>query len=515
MYGYGYRSWCKNNQCGDVRLHGIVKAATSGIKAIIQEEDEMSRKRDVLGQVNVLQTPIVPQVPIQENIVETPWPWSSEGGMPDPEVEDSEVAPRDGEPLAAEKSIAGPRVLKVHHSDVSTRAPTCLQEEQGSVTSDTASCADTEVWEPERKRGHPRRPRTGRRARARVRQERWEAARAEAGLEARGMISASQVGALLACITEDGSDEERRLRSGDVGSDSASEDEEGHQMTVAVACGGVKGAPGHPASAGPILLKHCVGDDSADEEIEQVASVTATREIDHAMLGALRPATALADGTGSMDSPEEGETTDECSDMEENDVAELAGWTDHVLWQEMEDGAKLLPAKLVLAMMHLQTTALEWQARFGPADPHDWPVEKCKLMIVDGARELEPKFRRVRAVGRHLTTTWKSPQHLNRDWSALLEWLEGGEDGPCWQHRRFKDLLDELDESRYSGEFGSENLQDEVSIRSSSLQEGWHQFQCYVDGLAAAQRRWLRRDADCTEQMNARLAKSLAGRALP
>ena len=565
MYGFGYRRWCKISQCSDVRLHGIVKVAATGIKAIIHEE--LERKQDVMEQMNVIQTQtvaneaIVPQVPIQENIVETPRAQSSEVDVPEPEVEDSEVVPCDGQPQIAEKLIAGPRVLKVHHSEVSTCAPSCLHEEQESAMSDTASCGDTEVCEPERRRRHPRRPRTGRRARARERQERWGAAMAEAGLEARGMLSDSQVGAFLACIAEDDSDEERRLRSGGVGADPESESEEGNQTAVAGAREGVKGVPECPVSAEPALLSSsrspCAGDDYDHEEMEQAAPKRARRETGHAMPGLASSETAHAgglcsrssqslppeegDGSGAekgdempgptccasnragergpssslINSSEEEETTDECSDMDEDDVEELAGWTDHDSWQEMDEGAKVLPAKLVLAMMHLQTTALGWQARFGFEDFHAWPVEQCKLMIVDAARELEPKFRRVRAVVRHLATNWKSPVHLNSHWSALLEWLEDGEDGPCWQHRRLKKLLDELDDSRYFGEFGSECLQEEASIRGRSLREGWHQFQWYVDRLGAVQRGRLRRDQECAEQMNARLAKSVAGRALP
>jgi len=557
MYGFGYRRWCKNSQCNDVRLHGIVKAAAAGIKAIIREEEEWSRRQDVMVQVNVIQIQTsvkeatVPQVPIHENVFETPVARSLETDVPQPEVKDSEVVPCDGEPPIAEKSMAGLRVLKVHHSETSTCALSCLQEERENALSDAASCADTEVWEPGRKRRHPRRPRTGRRARSRMRKERWEDARAEAGLEARGMFSASQVGELLACIAEDDSDEERRLRCGDIGVDPASESEEGFVIT------------------GPPLLGQCVGDGCHDEELEsdEIESRGAKREAvdkeeheDHdshrqqqqqhqhqqhqqhvvATVAAElaktnyltrgRSSLSLSPGPACCDiglagergpsislstSSDEGETTDECSDMDENDVEELAAWTDHAFWQELEDGPKLLPARLALAMMHLQTTALGWLARFGSENLHDWPVEECKLMIVDGARELEPKFRRVTAVMRHLAANWKSPQHLKSDWSALLEWLEEGEDGPCWQHRRFKDLLDELDESRFVGEYGSENLQAETSIRGRSLQEGWNQFQCYVDRLGAIQRRRLRRDQECAEQMNSRLAQSLAGRAVP
>ena len=473
IYGYGYRRWCSATQCSDGRLHSIARVAAEGIKEIILDE-ERQREQEVEKHVDDEVPLIVEKVTIASavqnaNCVVAPSPSS--------------------------------RVLKLHHSDVSTGAPSCAPEWQESTDDEATSCPDTGVCEPDRGRRHPRRPRIGRRARARALRERWEADRRVACLESRTELPGEFVGTLLACIVEDGSDEERRLQRCEADAVLMSDDSDNDVLPLRRSSEDVNKAGEISVPIEPVPLDGCNEDDD-DDDLGQAAPKRLRASDGPGVLGWQCPLGRGTDGQallrepgavdpvgsdkGSSLSSDEGEHTDVCSDMNEVDETELARLADHDLWLELDKGARLLPAKLVLAMIRLQEASSRWQARMDTDD--------LRLLVNAGVRELEPTFRRVRAVVSHLAETWVCPPHLGCTWAKLQEWLLDGEDGPCWQKGRFEDLLDDLSESRRSPEIEAEWLNDEVHIRSRSLQDGWDHFLKLVDDLDYDQARKLHGD---------------------
>mmetsp|Transcript_120775 Transcript_120775/g.240549 ORF Transcript_120775/g.240549 Transcript_120775/m.240549 type:complete len:674 (+) Transcript_120775:147-2168(+) len=653
IYGHGYRRWCKKMQCSNARLHSIARVAAEGIKDIIFEE-ERKKEQEVVKPVNVFQaqavvltddTALVPNIYAQDVVL-------------------SDDATQTAECVVAPPPLS--RVLRLHHSDVSTTAPSLAQDWLQATDDEAASCADTEVSEPGRGRKHPRRPRVGRRARARAKREEWEAARRMVYLESRAGSPGNIVGALLACIGEDSSDEERRRLS--FGTTTAMLHDEGDveafqvqdkpylpselvplDGTHADANGDDRGqvAPNRLTTNVP-SPKSCETDDSSeaghasshaepqamlsggnaerncnDRHYNLDASsnnlavdacarisrgpciVMQAKSVSHTQLQ-VQPASISADAASvneevtnweapiiedgttkelgcvhndvevcslgmaghsqgpeyshfspgfalaaavaadvpnklantSSDSDEarevamsvpcaadlvdsdkvsslsdETEHTDSCSDINDDDETKLAGFADHELWLELGKGAGVLPAKLVLAVIRLQEASKHWQSRIGTDD--------LRSLVADGVHDLLPKFRRVKAVVSHLAETWPCPRHMNHKWAELQGWLLDGEDGPCWQQGRFKELLEDMNDSRRPFETETEWLNDEVHIRRWSLQAGWDHFLKLVDDVGCAQARKLQSEElhaewvkNTQEVLNTRLAMSIASRSV-
>jgi len=488
-------------QCFDERVHKIAMVAAEGIKTIIQEEK--------------LQAPrTMPFVPLSQ-------PMAGDAMAP---AEEQEVVSA----LENDAPFSPPRKLKVQVSDASTCAPSCVKQEQEEMASESASCADTEVCSPEQGRRHPRRPRTGRRAKARARRELWEAAKRDAFLEDRREGPGDLCGAILACIVEDESEEERRCREGDADIGTEHEDSDDDESSAQSTFRDVEEAGGGDEFDRPDpFSRREDGDDGDDDYLGQLAPKKARKEYGFCRLDSqcsvsradARQVGASEPGAGEQASPADDshasvgdeDDTNECSSVSEEEGEEIDDLANHELWKELGKGAELLPTSLVGAMIRLQKAADIWQAHNDSGD--------LKLAITNGVSELRPRFRRIKAVVTRLAETWDCPQYLSHHWIDLHGWLLEGEYGPCWQRQKFDELREDCDENNLYEEAAHEWMQDEIAIRSQSLQDGWDHFVKIVGEIELADVRKTDRErkrADETkciqEAINDRLAVSMRTR---
>lgn len=394
--------------------------------------------------------------------------------VPSPEdnIEAARAMPAEfGRPVVEAEKLSPPRrTLRLQTSDASTCIPSREQENGDDESAcEVASCADTEIDESERRRRHSRRPRTGRRARARASREQWEVASRTACRHANADVHGDLAGLLLSCIAEGSSDEERRFRTGEAcigdGSDVGVQ-----EVDVEAFC---------TELAGEDSRAECSGE-------EEVAKLEQTELGSSFCLEAGKPTTSdkiVYANSDDSDENDGGDGVGSCSDMNAEEEAELAGLAGHALADEVRRESKLLPAKLVLAMIRLQEVAIQWRARISSGDP--------RAAVIERVHELRARIRRVRAVTSHLSDAWDCPQYLSRSWAELVTWIMDGEDGPSWQTGRLKDFIEDLDEGRWDGDDGVEGLDEELVHRCFSLQRGWDRFVGLVDSMDYAHARKL------------------------
>ena len=447
-----------------------------------------------------------------------------------------EVAPRAAEATAAIESIAAPRIVEtsayvdtiaaVQSGDNMTATQDGAEAEVAATgagrklkahVSDVSTCADSAASETTFVGKHPHRPRVGRRAKARARRDEWENAKRQSWLESMNDSAGtdrSLVGAFLACIDEDAFINDDGAEDG-----FSCSSKEGCEETSSDGAGSKSRLWSRSQRSMPRREEMSMDDKSKEDKSMDDKSMDDTSKAekeDKSMDDKSMDDPSMDDKNRddkSMASEESG--ANECSDMEDREIEELATWSGQESWEDMEEGAKLLPAKLILALLHLQKAALNWQEQLNLEDPQDWTSSEWKAKIYEGARDLLPKLKRTRSVAMHLEATWNCPAHLGSVWSNLREWVEEDEGGPGYQQQQMEELLEELEDSRYCGESAIENLQCEAAIRSSSLLENWNGLLEILDSFDLAQRRKLSLDQKVASELNARLEMSLAGRTLP
>ena len=396
---------------------------------------------------------------------------------------DPEAMPVEGPSLKqCDSSRAPSRTLRAHLSDESTCAKSSAKdEEEDEVEDERSSTADMEEWEPNTTRRHSKRSRKGRRAKAKARRTMWMHAKQQAYCESREgeNLNSSLLGALLTAIAEDDPLE------GDFGSDnvsSTSPEDDGSRQSGVV----------------QVMTEEPIAKQSRLEERgETVDDEIARREA----LGT-HPGTYSGTYAGSEASSAE-------SDWSEIDSN--ADLLEHEKLEDLKEGATVLPASLVWALVRVQDAADKWRG-----DEDDRKVQNGdKSEILQGLGELRHKLKRVKAMARH-------PADLDsfcfrRPWAELQEWIRDGDGGAEYHMLKIDELVEEAKDQEE--ELDEDWLKDEFQLRCASIQDSWEQvfehlvaFEKAVARLEYIEQRQAAEDVSIQATINARLAKSLVSR---
>ena len=441
IYGYGFRKWRVREQCFDPRIAKVASRAAACIKSIMRED---------------ARTGI--QMPTEAVAVR---PFSS-----------PQAPPR--------------RCLRAQTSDVSTCAPSSVAGAEELEQTDE----EKEEEPAQGKRSHPRRPRVGRRAKARVRREEWEMAKQSGSLGFGSDTNTTMLlETLLDTINED--DEQWNWRTqaweeisvGTKSDDTGEDQQEPSKQDFIVEPPRVQPVEQDPVHQGqssekvvhgpqlPMVemdIQECKGDQSSCEDEDL-----------------------------SSDSSEGGPADDD-----------LQGLIQHELLDGPEREVCLLPARCMWAMVRLQEAVREWQAFDHPPDP--WEV------LQYGTRELLPRLRRVQKAVRQAGTSWSCPHFMANQWADVQEWLLNGDLSPGYQQNKFEELVEDLEDKReraqlqgWQPEVVDDWLRDELVFRRQSMEDGWDEFLDLVGAVGLAQRRHEWRSASLESALNSRLTASL------
>jgi len=309
------------------------------------------------------------------------------------------------------------RTLRPHISDVST----CIDEGMGEVRSEAISLADTEEWSK-----RTRKPRKGRRKKARLRREEYEEAKRSASREAHFEGGGREglrafLGPLIECMADsDGGGEVEHNDATDhaLGADDK-EETESHSSLLSDA-GDALGTSVQAATAGGHERQH-----AAEEPTE------------------------------------------------EESVTEAAGPWEDPFFAEVARGAKLLPRGVLEAILEYQmlvnetrshslATLEEDVARLGPT------IEKIEDELLD----------------------WDCPQGIKGAWMELEQVLLEEEYGPRNRFRRLQDTMEEVkDDVEDDDESAREAWAIDIQIIWSGMVEGCELILDAIQRIAYAKAR--------------------------
>ena len=362
------------------------------------------------------------------------------------------------------------RKLKAHCSDEST----------------SASCADTEEWEPHPLGPSPHRPRCGRRAKARARRELWEEAKQqsfrEAMHESGGWAGSDNnvIGALLSCIDEDGletdfcrmsEDDDSKVCDSPTPHDQSEDDQPQTKRIRA-------------------------------NEMEPNAAEQDNPDVD--------PSTSCRQAPPDSDSEhEDGSDESSWSEAEGDGDADMVG---HVRLEDLDKGVAALPACLVRSLVNVQEAADKWQAEDETGEP-----TATKESFALGLKEMRHKLKRVKWVVRHLGTSWDCPQFMSSQWREFKEWLlEEEEAGVCYHIQKIDELIEDAADKEEDEEADEKWMGYELCFRCCSVQNSWEQVVEYIASIETAiarrdyiEKRRAAEDSSLQSAMNDRLTKSL------
>jgi len=484
-FGFGYRRWQSQAGVADDRVNMVAKAACAGVKAIMREDGL----------------------------------WKASPT--------TEMTPCSVDGKAEQQPRA--RVLQVQHSDASTCVPSCCMPEQVASDGDASSCADTEAWDVDVRRSHTRRPRRGRRAKARARRAEWDSARQGTMGEAWDSLNCP-FGALLISIEEEESWQDTALLDVDwanSAADSRSEQEDSSDADDSLAAAAaaedtlpreepagapkariVDVPPQTTAGSGDACDSGREQEDSSDADDSLAAAAAAEDTLPREEPAGAPEARIVDVPSRTIDGS--GVSADS-ADSAEGAVHDLL---EHEMLKGLERGVGLLPTSLLWAMVRLQEAVDAWQGMEGETDPY--------AALHHGIHELMPRLRRVITVVTRLQTSWDCPQLVRRQWEDMQDWLLEGDLGPGYQLTKFDELIEDMSDRASPAEEDAEWLQYELECRHCSMQEGWDQFVQTIQGVERARMRHEYREQQRAREtlatqaaINARLVMSLGCRGRP
>ena len=410
-----------------------------------------------------------------------------------------------------------PRKLTAHLSDESTCAMGSVREEKEEKEEDgTISIASTEEWEPKSSRTHTRRPRKDRRKKARAKREMWEEAKSQSSRESMHDGEGSMMGAFLACIDEDGLGAESGGTSEDASDSSDNFEEKRHDFsTQAVVLSPVES---DGSDNGGTSDPH----NQSDDEQPHDKRARNRDELGVVPGGAVNPLLAQETLT-NMESEIEDNSVDSEWSAEDRDEDLLK----HKRLEDLHQGAALLPANLVWAMLHVQEMADKWyryeEKEEDGEEEHENQLH-TKPECFRGLKELRHSLKRVKKLIRELDTTWEYPPYIRRQWLELVDWILESDAGPCYQIQKIDDLVEEAndkDEEEEEEELQVGWLNEELACRCHSIRESWRDYETALEAMetAEARREYLsqqkEKEATNTQAaLNARLAMSWGSRRL-
>ena len=429
MYGGGLRRWRAQGQgqVQDVQVLAVIKDATSGIKNVIKERQLEAKGQWTQGGLAKMGAESVRLSQDQE----------VEEAMDVPQVAVGELTALDDHVIDSVHC----RVLKPQRSDVSTCCP--------DGASEVGSCADTEIFMNADVRRHPRKPRQGRRARARERRLEYEEATKRAYLEGCREMPGDLCGSLLSCIVEDEDDAECMQRcggsmdgaeGGGCSGDGDNDSDEGGGVDDALEEEYVEGT----AKQSPQMVEEVALEKVAIDEVPELIMRDGDRE----------------DADSSADESRQRTQRQRQQEVEGDSTAEYEKPWEHELFEDVVEGVRLLPVEVGSAILGFHVTA---RACLGGA-AHD---------LQSVVAELRPKADKLEdAVAKH--EEWDFSACLQSPWAALQEWLVGERSGPCglvkfWEEF-IEDAEDECDEQRMLQSL--ENEYDQTGMLLSDCWEG-------------------------------------------
>ena len=417
-----------------------------------------------------------------------------------------------------------PRKLVAHHSDESTCALGSVREEDDEEKAEdgTTSIASTEDWEPNASRSHPRRPRRDRRRKARAKRDLWEETKSQSHREAMHDTGDDLVGAVLACIDEDGLCGDVCGTSDDVSDDSDNLEE--NRQDFAARLGAIDPVMGVGLDGGGTSDSHYQSEDEQphakrsrrrDEPSEECQDAAHEPEKGEKLCGAVSSEFAGKGTFSSLGSENEDSSVDSEWSAEENGGDLLK----HERLEDLDKGATMLPTKLVWAMVHVQDMADKWCRNEDEDNESSLPtMTEC----FRGIKELRHKLKRVKMLIRNLDNTWEYPPFIRRQWSELVEWVLEGDAGPCFQVQRIDELVEEAKEKEENEELQVDWLGEELEFRCHSIRESWRDFEAALEALETAKaqqeyqsQRREKEAANTQAALNSRLAMSWGNRHLP
>jgi len=505
-FGFGYRRWQSQAGVADDRVNMVAKAACAGVKAIMREDGL----------------------------------WKASPT--------TEMTPCSVDGKAEQQPRA--RVLQVQHSDASTCVPSCCMPEQVASDGDASSCADTEAWDVDVRRSHTRRPRRGRRAKARARRAEWDSARQGTMGEAWDSLNCP-FGALLISIEEEESWQDTALLDVDwanSAADSRSEQEDSSDADDSLAAAAaaedtlpreepagapkariVDVPPQTTAGSGDACDSGREQEDSSDAD-DSLAAAAAAEDTLPREEPAGAPEARIVDvppqtTAGSGDAGDSGREQEDSSDASDSLAAAAAA--EDTLPREEPAGAPearivdvpsrtidgsgvsadsadsaegavhdLLEHEMLKGLergVGLLPTSLLWAMVRLQEAVDAWQGMEGETdpyaALHHGIHELMPRLRRVITVVTRLQTSWDCPQLVRRQWEDMQDWLLEGDSGPGYQLTKFDELIEDMSDRASPAEEDAEWLQYELECRHCSMQEGWDQFVQTIQGVERARMR--------------------------
>lgn len=472
----------------------------------VQIQEIVKQVARVQTQELVKQIP-VPQVQRVEKLLEVPQVQAIDNVMPVPQLTEQQgrsiehqgrkvwkFLEQQGRTEAGQK-----RQLRPQRSDASTASTASTENEASEGEAEN----DTQIGG----RGkHTRRPRRDRRRKARTRRDEFIAAQHAAYMEThneghQGGLPVSLLGALLESIDEhddvwldDGWDEARRghcaemeMPIDDWSSDSMQDEVETQRAN-------------RPAPGSQVHLVEPTG--------TTVPNVELVRQVAGQVVAAASASDLAVECSADLQPSDSNKTSDCDSASDSADIWAMGDekdWAEHVLLESYAKGAKMLPSCLVGAWIRLQETAYPWLT--------DSSQDSAGATLLQGIAAILSRLRRVKRVTSQLGPHWDCPRSVARHWKEFHEWMLEGEDGPCYQLQRFKDLLEDVAEKDLDDACDKEWLDDELSIRCQSVQRGWELFVSFLDKIEVEGAKQVRRESKLrseAEQLQAAINASVA-----
>lgn len=487
MFGYGFRKWRCREHCYDEQVCKIAKVAAEGIKDIMRSDIAQEGRAEITAGCLVGQhTGRSPRLQKRKleyvtdccrqrhaDAVANTRPQQAEqpAGEEFRQAHASAGAPKaeqpaGGKPLEADvvaaanarlqqvalpaggelrqphaAVAAGARKLRAHHSDESTCVPNTLLEEQEEGAGGSASCTDTDEWEPaDRRRSHPRHARRGRRAKARARREHWEEVKQEACRDAIGGSDRHLFGTLLACIEEGEGDDHQVAWGRDMliheGGFEATQMDSDPDMDPASNSSHNLVEKMHRCERGGVSTLS-----STDSHVASPQTKENERE----------------EGTGE----ESGQPHSRRPALVQEDLAdEVDGmpW-DHDLFEDVKEGVKLIPAQVAVTLIRYQMVA-----------------QRCKLDSLETLRRdiVDIKLRVddiEEAV--NIAESWECPKFLASQWEELKEWLFIEKGGPSQVLQRWELAYEEATDAEVDWDFAQKELESELAFSGEVMAWCW------------------------------------------
>lgn len=498
--GYGFRQWRRRSGAPDKEVYDIARVATESIKEVIcsrsaseaakwppwrtMQKPHMSASNESNKRVG--------KGSARSHFVDGMAPEDQKGTF-EARSDELELAARtqmvtDEFRLAAsaqpgptlqipsETECLPKRTLRAHVSDESTCLAPSSIEDQGDSEAEADSCSDSCDREPTGPRmKHTRKPRKGRRSKAKARREHWEETKRNEFLDSQ-MVAQGELGgralfgALLTCFEEDGWGEHT---GGDCDSSFSghadAHDDEQFPLPAA--------PPGQSAQT----LEQASDEEEMEDQQRESESITRphkrrktqssqTRlgepeeQLDEETIEAPRRPNMEAMGQEPQAVAQERETQDldgrPRTVMRQALAPTVMGscvMREHPLLDEVKEGARLLPT--------------------GVAEALNGFLRAANCCTWDSSHALEEDIGKIKA---HVTCiedalsdaeNWTCPRHLEAAWEGMKAWLEQDEYGPFERLQRCEDLYEDVKEQDVATEAAQEELMFNLSFVSRGMDE--------------------------------------------